>query len=510
MLHPYLSSPDLLSFGESSRQNLSTHHLTSTYYNVTSDAGIEVLKRRLQARQNHSQLSLSLKLSDPGADALVQFLTQNPLPGLYALTIIPGGHLSGQSLCSILVALRTRCTSLQTLDLSRNSMKPDVLACLAQSLPFFPRLSILTLSGHPIPSLQNLCSALQYQSSSSLRVLNLNNNSINDHGISDLCAAIWSGGLPRLEELLLARNKLTVIGYHHLSSVLFQHALGPLRVLDLQESGIHAQELAPLAQAFKSGSCPNLATLKLSGNRLGLAGARVLFPCLLGCPQLKELEVNHSDFREKGVEVLAEAMTVPGWPALTRLDLSYIGMGEGGATTLFNAVVKTEAWECMVSLSVAGNSMGASGALALSEMLREGRFPLLEELDVHDNYLQDHGIGCLATTAIHLPSKLKTLDTSFNCITDQGATVLAQSISVGGLNLHALDMEGNLMTPKGIRDLRGAFKENRQGLTFPSWSLNVDRNQPKAEDNNDGSRKDYGMELCKEHAYGRASLLFSN
>ena len=273
---------------------------------------------------------------------------------------------------------------------------------------------------------------------------------------------------------------------------------------------MHAQELAPLAQALKVGSCPSLASLKLSGNRLALSGARVLFPCLLGCPQLKELEVSHSDFREKGVEVLAEAMTVPGWPALARFDLSYNGMGEGGAIALFDTVLKTEAWECMVSLNVAGNSMGASGAVALSEMLREGRFTLLEELDVHDNYLQDQGIGCLATATIHSPNKLKTLNTSYNCITDQGAAVLAQSISVKGLNLNALNMEGNLLASKAIRDLRGAFKENRQGFTFPPWHLNVDHNQPKAEDNNDGNFKDYSMDLCKEHAYGRASLLFSN
>ncbi len=260
---------------------------------------------------------------------------------------------------------------LRRLDLGYNDLGPDFGAMLARA-EILPRLRELEI---PAIDLGNAGAVALFTAwtDGQLTHLNVAGNQLDAVGLTALATCPALRGLRRL---LLAENVLDAAGLHALASAPF---LATLTDLDLSRCSIDAATLTGLVTL----PLPNLARLKLNGNRFGAAGAKILagahWPrlvhldleaCELGdagltalgagslLTGLEELGLRENRLGPRGVEALANGP----WAARLRvLNLGQNRCGEDGA----NAVAASEHLARLHKLIVTAKSLGPTGKAVL-------------------------------------------------------------------------------------------------------------------------------------------------
>ena len=216
---------------------------------------------------------------------------------------------------------------------------------------------------------------------------------------------------------------------------------------------------------------PKVERLFLSGNNLGLAGARLLSALLHDSKlRLQRLDLRHNNLGDDGCSALAAA--VADNATLSRIDLSANGITSAAAGAL-----------AVISLSVC-LSVCLSLSLCLTHQphihhppcmhacmhpsihpsihpctvqVMLGKNERLSRLDLRHNDLGDGGAATLAA-AIKGKCVLQHLDLSANSIGHKGAEALAGALKVNTL-LQVLDMRGNAVSPVGVQ----ALEDSRSG-----------------------------------------------
>ena len=117
---------------------------------------------------------------------------------------------------------------------------------------------------------------------------------------------------------------------------------------------------------------PALEELKLTGVKLGEAGARVL--ASRRWARLRCLHLDHTALGAAGVAALARGE----WPALEELDLSWVEFREAGA-----AMLASRCWPRLERLVLVGANLGDAGLAALAR----GAWPALARLNLRYNNL---------------------------------------------------------------------------------------------------------------------------
>jgi len=159
---------------------------------------------------------------------------------------------------------------------------------------------------------------------------------------------------------------------------------------------------------------------------------------------------------------LAVLLTPTRLPALTKIDLSYNKLGDGGAMALGRAL--SGGAPRLTKLWLHENSIGSVGFAALSDAMRLGGAPAIEEVRIQHNCVGDQGAtsfarawaagGCRALREVHARA---------NNIGSVGLNALARELhEVPNLVLLYLGgpLGGNLVSDEGADALAAALRMN--------------------------------------------------
>ena len=210
---------------------------------------------------------------------------------------------------------------------------------------------------------------------------------------------------------------------------------------------------------------PKVERLFLSGNNLGLAGARLLSALLHDSKlRLQRLDLRHNNLGDDGCSALAAA--VADNATLSRIDLSANGITSAAAGALAVISLSLSLSLCLTHQSHIHHPPCMHACMHPSihpsihpctVQVMLGKNERLSRLDLRHNDLGDGGAATLAA-AIKGKCVLQHLDLSANSIGHKGAEALAGALKVNTL-LQVLDMRGNAVSPVGVQ----ALEDSRSG-----------------------------------------------
>ena len=195
-----------------------------------------------------------------------------------------------------------------------------------------------------------------------------------------------------------------------LCAMIMSKSLAELAELDLNENMIDDDGLTALATAIDSGFLANLTVLRLSENVIGENGMREFGPKAAKLQKLKELRLSvnqinddaschllsnlpasltHLDFRDNdignlGMIALANAIVNKPLLNLQVLDFERNKIGDPGMIALADAIVSKPLLKLKV-LAFAKNKIGDPGMIALAKAISVGSLPVLPRAFMSDN-----------------------------------------------------------------------------------------------------------------------------
>ncbi|XP_076875737.1 NACHT, LRR and PYD domains-containing protein 3-like isoform X2 [Brachyhypopomus gauderio] len=355
---------------------------------------------------------------DPSEECLVRLL---PVVKTSRKAILSDCGLTEES-CKSLTSVLQRENSLKVLEINYNNLKDSGVEQLCAGLKSSScKLEILRLSlcGLTKESCKSLISLLQTENS--LKVLEINNNDLQDSGVKQLCAGLKSSK-SKLEILRLSRCGLTEESCKSLISVLqTKNSLKELEIKnnDLQDSGVEQ-----LCAGLKSSNC-KLEILRLSLCGLTKESCKSLISLLQTENSLKVLEINNNDLQDSGVKQLCAGLK-SSKSKLEILRLSGCGLTEESCKSL-TSVLQTE------------NS--------------------LKELEINYNDLKDSGVEQLCAGLKSSNSKLEILRLSGCLVTEEGCSSLASALSLNPSHLKELDLTYNHPGDSGVKVLSARLED---------------------------------------------------
>ena len=175
---------------------------------------------------------------------------------------------------------------------------------------------------------------------------------------------------------------------------------------------------------------------------------------------LKVLNLARNALRKEGAQALATALSEEGM-ALEHLDLSGNKIGVSGAKAMATMLTKNKVLKV---LNLFSNMIDVDGARAMKEALKINS--TLQELDVGLNRLREKGVMALAEGLNqNKNSALRTLGLRFNFISDDGmAEFFNMAVFAGECKLHHIYIKGNYLTEHNILQLQKSLNEKKIAL----------------------------------------------
>ena len=241
---------------------------------------------------------------DDEAKDLAQLLVEYPqVEGMYEHDVM-FSQISDAGAVALAQALH-HISTLKRLNLSNNSISDAGAVALAQALHHNSTLYWLYLSNNSISDAGAVALAQALHHNSTLKRLNLSNNSISDAGAVALAQALHHNST--LYWLYLSNNSISDAGAVSLAQAL--HHNSTLYWLYLSNNSISDAGAVALAQALHHNS--TLYWLYLSNNSISDAGTVALAQALHHNSTLEELDLYGNDgIGEEGTRQLVQALTV--------------------------------------------------------------------------------------------------------------------------------------------------------------------------------------------------------
>ena len=179
------------------------------------------------------------------------------------------------------------------------------------------------------------------------------------HILTNKKGKLWTSKLD------LSGSRLTVSSLRALESAVSGDVLAKLEDLNLEESLTSDADTNAKWLATLSDHCPNLESLDLSDNNLGVPGASAVAKIHV----CDKLHLNKTNLGDKGLTILVESLKV-----ISSLKLENNDIHASGVSRLADTVCSGELklvykylLECLLNLS--GNPLGLKGTIAVGRML---------------------------------------------------------------------------------------------------------------------------------------------
>ncbi|XP_074537554.1 NACHT, LRR and PYD domains-containing protein 3-like [Halichoeres trimaculatus] len=267
------------------------------------------------ALKSHSSSLRELDLSNNNylKDSGVELLSagfKSPHCRLQTLKLSCCG-LSEISCAHLASVMKSNTSQMKELDLSKNKIKDQGVILLSKTLET-PHCKLTFLRIDRCGLTEDCCvplSSALMSHPSSLRELELSNNDLQDSGVKLLCAGLESPHC-RLEALRVRGCWLSDICCPSLASALMSNS-SSLKVLDMSDNDLQDSGINLLSSGLGSPHC-GLETLRLMGCRITDKGCAALAAALKSNPSyLWELDLRRNNLKESGVKMMSELLKSP-------------------------------------------------------------------------------------------------------------------------------------------------------------------------------------------------------
>ncbi|NXG83739.1 LR74A protein, partial [Stercorarius parasiticus] len=247
--------------------------------------------------------------------------------------------------------------------------------------------------------------------------INLNHRGLGPKGVKAIAIALVSN--TTITHLELEDNCILAEGAICIAEMLRENS--SLQKLNMSNNNLDTAGAKAIASLLLD-NMSSLHALQLSG---GLYLARrshclCTFVSLQGNYQVKELDLSHNEFSEKGGQLLGQMLASN--TTLEILDLSWNHLWRKGTEALGRGLRGNGALKI---LNLSWNGVGNEGALALGEALKVNK--VLVHLDISNNQINNEGAKKLCR-GLEVNGKLQILKMANNPLTVEGAIELVISI----------------------------------------------------------------------------------
>ncbi|NXG30804.1 LR74A protein, partial [Dromaius novaehollandiae] len=226
--------------------------------------------------------------------------------------------------------------------------------------------------------------------------------------------------------------------------------------LELEDNWILAEGAVYLAQMLRENCC--LQELNISNNHLDTEGAEAIASLLLdNMSYLHALQLSGGLHAPKQAHSLCMIFSLQSNYQVKELDLSHNEFSEKGGELLGQMLASNETLEL---LNLSWNHLSMKGAVALGIGLRGNGS--LKILDLSWNGFGNEGAKALGE-ALKVNNVLVQLDLSSNQIDNEGAKKLCKGLEVNG-NLKVLKLANNPLTVEGATALITSIRKNPKSV----------------------------------------------
>ncbi|XP_058148976.1 leucine-rich repeat-containing protein 74A [Dasypus novemcinctus] len=280
--------------------------------------------------------------------------------------------------------------------------------------------------------------------------MNLNHHGLGPKGTKAIAIALVSN--TTISSLELEDNCIMEEGILSLVEMLQENYY-------LQEMNISGNNLglegARIISEFLRRNTSSLWNLQLSGNNFKEDSAELFCQALSSNYRIKKLDLSHNQFSDKGGEQLGQMLALN--VGLQVLDLSWNHFHIQGTVALCNGL-RTNVTLQKLDLSM--NGLGNEGALALGEVLRLNSS--LTYLNISSNDISNEGAARISR-GLEYNEHLQVLKLFLNPLNMEGATVLITSIKKNPKSrLEELDISNVLVSEAFLKTLDGVYATHPQ------------------------------------------------
>ncbi|XP_078518912.1 ribonuclease inhibitor-like [Lissotriton helveticus] len=422
-------------------------------YNKLGDPGVSLLWEALKHPDTRLQKIRLRKcgITDASCAALAAFLPSNC--SLLELDLSQN-YRDDAGLSLLCDALKHPDTRLQKIGLGLCAMPNDSCEALAASLRTNRSLLDLDLSDNDLDDagVSLLCDALKHPDTQ-LQNINLYMCVMPNDPCAALAAALHFNHY--LLELELSNNYVGDADASLICDTL-KHPNTRLQKIHLGLCAMLKAPCAALAAALRTNHF--LLDLDLSNNDLGDAGATLFWEALKH-PDTRLQKINLSDCWITSASCAAQAAFLSSNRSLLDLDLSENKLGDAGATLLWEALKHPDTRLQKISLDNCGITSASCAALATS--LRSNRSLL--ELTLNRNKLGGAGATLLCDALKHPDTRMQKMSL-YRCeITGASCAALAAALR-SNCSLLELTLIGNYLYDFDLSMIRDALKHSDSWL----------------------------------------------
>jgi Ran GTPase-activating protein 1 len=211
---------------------------------------------------------------------------------------------------------------------------------------------------------------------------------------------------------------------------------------------------------------PGLRDLRFASSRGGNAGGIALAKALRSATGIERIDVNDNTFGVPGSTALAQSVRF--CASLVHLNVGDISMGDEGLAALASGLVRGPV-HSLAELNVSANEISAEGAKALARIVR--RLTRLRVLRAEENELENTGAAYVARaiTRRHVfraragipkaeADTLEEVNLADNMIRNHGGLELARAAAAHLPRLRLLRLSGNELTTAGVERARAVLE----------------------------------------------------
>ncbi|XP_072891976.1 uncharacterized protein [Hemitrygon akajei] len=217
---------------------------------------------------------------------------------------------------------------------------------------------------------------------------------------------------------------------------------------DLGDSGVK-----PVSAALRNPTC-KIQKLGLFNVGLTDSGAEDLASALSSKPSVTELDLSYNKLGDSGVKQLSAALTISGCK-IRKLKLIEVGLTASGAEDLATALITNP---LLTELSLSDNKLEDSGVKLVSAALSISGCKI-QKLWLHNVELTDSGAEDLVSILSTNPSLTK-LDLSINKLGDSGVKLVSDALRKTECKIQKLELAMVDLTDSGAEDLVSALSTN--------------------------------------------------